>query len=79
MKMCVILLLALGLCLPAVSAAELGKVTGQMVINGKTVKLTHVYASALPGSRDKKQVEIRVILSDVPISAEMFSLSNLKQ
>lgn len=70
MKICVIVMLALGLSLPAFSEAELGKVTGHMMINGKTIKLTHVYASARPGSRDKKQVEIRVILSDVAISAE---------
>jgi hypothetical protein len=70
MKICCVVLLALGLSSPVVSAAEQGKVTGQMVVNGKTVKLTHVYASARPGQRDKKQVEIRVILSDVPISDE---------
>lgn len=70
MKVCCVVLLALGLSSPVVSAAEQGKVTGQMVVNGKTVKLTHVYASARPGQRDKKQVEIRVILSDVPISDE---------
>jgi hypothetical protein len=70
MKVCCVVLLALGLSSPVVSAAEQGKVTGQMVVYEKTVKLTHVYASARPGQRDKKQVEIRVILSDVPISDE---------
>ena len=70
MKICCVVLLALGLSSPVVSAAEQGKVTGQMVVNGKTVKLAHVYAYARPGQRDKKQVEIRVILSDVPISDE---------
>jgi hypothetical protein len=70
MKIFIIALLALGLSSPAVSAAELGKVTGHMMINGKIVKLTHVYAFARPGSRDKKQVDILVILSDVPISDE---------
>lgn len=70
MKVCCVVLLALGLSSPVVSAAEQGKVTGQMVVNVKTVKLAHVYASARPGQRDKKQVEIRVILSDMPISDE---------
>ena len=70
MKICVIVMLALGLSLSAFSEAEPGKVTGQMMVNGKTFKLTHVYASARPGRSDKKQVEIRVILSDVPISDE---------
>jgi hypothetical protein len=70
MKICCVMLLALGFCSPVVSAAEQGKVTGQMVVNGKTIKLTHVYASARPGRSDAKKVEIRVILSDVPISDE---------
>jgi hypothetical protein len=70
MKICCVLLLALGLSSPVVSPAEQGTVTGHMVVNGKTVKLTHVYASARPGRSDKKKVEILVILSDVPISDE---------
>lgn len=70
MKICCVVLLALGLSSPVVSPAEQGTVTGQMVVNGKTVKLTHVYASARPGRSDKKKVEILVILSDVPISDE---------
>lgn len=51
------------------SAAEGETVTGQMVVNGKTVKFTHAYASTRPGQFDKKQVDIRVVLSNVPISA----------
>lgn len=70
MKICFVVLLALTLSSPAVSAADPGTVTGRMVVNGKTYKLTHVYATAMPGRSDKKKVEIRVILSDVPISAE---------
>jgi hypothetical protein len=80
MKICVLVMLALGLSSPAVSAPKPGKVTGQMVINGKTYKLTHVYARAMPGSFDPKQVEIQVILSDVAISAEdLASEENLEQ
>ena len=70
MKTCVIVILTLGLSLPGFAAAEMGTVAGKMMINGKTYKLTHVYASARPGRRDKNQVEIRVILSDVALSAE---------
>jgi hypothetical protein len=70
MKICCVVLLALGLSSPVVSAAEQGKVTGQMIVNGKTIKLGHVYAFARPGRSDKKKVEILVILSDVPISDE---------
>ncbi len=70
MKICCVVLLALGLSSAVVTAAEQGKATGQMIVNGKSIKLTHVYASARPGRSDKKKVEIRVILSDVPISDE---------
>jgi hypothetical protein len=69
MKMCFLVMFALGLSSPAVSAPKPGKVTGQMMINGKTYKLTHVYARAMPGSFDTKQTEIHVIVSDVAISA----------
>jgi hypothetical protein len=70
MKICCAVLLALTLSSSAVSAAEPGTVTGKMVVNGKTVKLAYVYATAMPGRSDKKKIEIRVILSDVPISAD---------
>src|SRR5258708_38234861 len=70
MRVSSVLLLAIALSSTIASAAEQGKVTGQMVINGKTIKLTHVYASAVPSRWDKKKVEIRVILSDVPLSDE---------
>jgi hypothetical protein len=70
MKISCVFLLALGLSSSVMATTEAGSVTGHMVVNGKTFKLTHVYASAMPGRSDKKQVEIRVILSDVPISDE---------
>lgn len=70
MKIFCVLLLALGISSPGISAVEQGKVTGQMIVNGKTVKLTHVYASARPGQSDKKKTEILVILTDVALSDE---------
>ncbi len=70
MKISSVVVLAIALSSSAISAAEQGKVTGQMVINGKTIKLTHVYASARPSRWDKKKVEIRVIVSDVPLGDE---------
>jgi hypothetical protein len=63
-------LLAIALASTAAYAAEPGNVTGHMVINGKTIRLTHVYASAEPSRWDKKKVEIRVILSDAALSDE---------
>ncbi|HXH38398.1 MAG TPA: hypothetical protein VNN08_07200 [Thermoanaerobaculia bacterium] len=79
MKICFVMLLVLTLSSPAVSAADPGKVTGQMVVNGKVFKLTHVYASARPGRSDKKKVEILVILSDVEISAEDLASSSNRE
>jgi hypothetical protein len=70
MKISSVVLLAIALSSTIASATEQGNVTGKMVINGKTIKLTHVYASAGPSRWDKKKVEIRVILSDVPLSDE---------
>jgi len=67
MKNICMVLVALALSSP-VCAAEQGKATGEMIVNGKTIKLTHVYASARPGLRDKKKVDILVIVSDVALN-----------
>ncbi|HSY50879.1 MAG TPA: hypothetical protein VLC46_18895 [Thermoanaerobaculia bacterium] len=79
MKIWFVVLLTLSLSSAVISAAASGTVTGQMVVNGKIVKLTHVYASAMPGRSDKKKVEIRVILSDVAISAEDLASSGNRE
>ncbi len=79
MKICCAVLLTLTLSPPAVFAADPGTVTGKMVVNGKTFKLTHVYATAMPGRSDKKKIEIRVILSDVPISADDLASSKTRE
>lgn len=47
-----------------------GTVQGKMIVNGKTIALTHVYALAQPNSFHKEKEDIRVILSDAPISDE---------
>jgi hypothetical protein len=79
MKILCVVLVALGLSSPVVCSAEQGKATGQMVVNGKTVKLTYAYASARPGQFNKKEVEIRVILSDVPLSNEELASSGKRE
>ena len=77
MKSLCVVVLALGLFSSVVCASEPGSATGQMVVNGKKIKLTHAYASARPGSRDPKKVEILVIVSDVALSgADLASSSN---
>ena len=60
------MLLLLALLLPAVASADEGKVTGKLVIDGKTVKLTHVYALGTTTTSDERFVH--VIFSDVAIS-----------
>src|SRR5437762_111620 len=70
MKISSVVLLAVAFASTIAFAAEQWKVTGQMVINRKGIKLTHVYASAGPSRWHKKKVEIRVILSDMPLSDE---------
>lgn len=47
-----------------------GTVQGKMIVNGKTIALTHAYALAQPNSFHKEKEDIRVILSDAPISDE---------
>ncbi len=75
-SLCVVVLL-LALSSSVVCASEPGNVNGQMIVNGKKIKLNHVYASAMPGRSDKKKIEIRVILSDVALSdADLASGSN---
>ena len=58
-------------CAGSLSAfAGEGTVQGKMIVNGKTITLTHVYALAQPNSFHKERQNIRVILSDAPISDE---------
>jgi hypothetical protein len=68
MQVCGVAWLALTLAIQPVAAPQAGAATGHMVVNGKTFALTHAYAVALPGRRDKTKVEIRVVLSDVAIA-----------
>lgn len=56
--------------LPLLASAEEGSAKGHMIVNGKTVELTHAYAFAQPDSFHKEKEEVRVILSDAPISDE---------
>jgi len=64
--------LTLTLALPvAVSAAE-AKCDGTLIVNGKTTKLSHVYAIAQP--TNSGGTFIHVIFSDVPISDKDLAL-----
>ena len=64
------LLAAFGLlAAPAVSAAG-GTAEGTITVNGKTTKLSHAYARAVPGFFDKTKEDVVVILTDVPLEAK---------
>jgi hypothetical protein len=52
----------------AQAAGREGTVTGSLTLNGHRTALRHVYASAQSGFFDKSTEDIRVLLSDVPLS-----------
>lgn len=60
----------IGGLLPLLAGADEGTVKGHMIVNGKTIELTHAYAFARPDSFDKDKEQVRVILSDAPITDE---------
>lgn len=60
----------LGLFLVSSALAQDGTASGQLTVNAVTVPLTHAYANAQPGFFDKTHEDVRVLLSDVPLSKE---------
>lgn len=67
-KNALIMTLLLFGALPLHVTADEGTAKGHMVVNGKSIELTHAYALARPDSFDKAKEELRVILSDAAIS-----------
>jgi hypothetical protein len=57
------------LATPAARAAD-GKAEGAITVNGKTTKLAHAYARAIPGFFDKTKEDVEVILSDVALEGK---------
>ena len=57
------------LAAPAARAAD-GTASGTITVNGKTTKLSHAYARAVPGFFDKTKEDVQVILSDVPLDGK---------
>lgn len=61
------LFLVLALCCPVlVHAADSGKVEGKLVIDGKTIKLTHVYAIA--DTNQSNEMFYKIYFSDVALT-----------
>jgi hypothetical protein len=58
----------LGLTMVAPAAAQ-DKAEGKLVVDGKAVEITHVYAYAQPGFFDKKKQDVVVLLCDAPVPA----------
>jgi hypothetical protein len=56
--------------LPLLATADEGAAKGHMIVNGKTIELTHAYAFAWPDSFHKEKEDLRVILSDKPITED---------
>ena len=59
-------LLASALLLSSFAAAE-DHATGNLVVDGKPVALTHVYAHAVKGFFDEKKDDVVVLMCDAPV------------
>lgn len=77
----VVLAIAALVVVPGLAFAQEGTATGQLTLNGQTVRLTHAYASAAPGFFDKNTEDVRILLSDVALPdnalTDVFELSHL--
>jgi hypothetical protein len=55
--------------------------TGAIVVNGRSFALRYAYTSVQPGSFDKNTLDVKVLLTDVPVSEpqrdDVFALSRL--
>jgi hypothetical protein len=58
------------MALGSTAMADDGKADGKLIVDGKPVKLAYAYASAQPGFFDKKTEDIRVLLTDVPLTGK---------
>ena len=67
--LCLIGLMAMSSMSSMAMAAD-GKADGKLIVDGKPVNLAHAYAFAQPGFFDKKAEDIRVLLSDVPLTGK---------
>ena len=57
----------------AVASYAADSADGSMTVNGKTVALRYAYAGIEPDFFDKKETNIVVLLSDMPVTAEQFA------
>ena len=55
------------MALCSVALAAEGKAEGQLIVDGKPVKMAYAYASAQPDFFDKRTEDTRVLLTDVPL------------
>ena len=58
---------AFGLCAALPARADDGTASGSITVNGKTTKLSHAYARAMPGFFDKTKEDVQVVLTDVAL------------
>jgi hypothetical protein len=65
-----ICLLLLGVSLLARRAAAEDRIQGQLVVDGKAVKLTSVRAFATKGFFDEKKQDVVVVMCDAPVPAD---------
>ena len=74
-------LLAVLVVLVAMPATAQNTVKGSLVVDGKPIQLTHVYAYAQEGFFDKKKQDVVVVLADAEVPAaalrDRFALADL--
>jgi hypothetical protein len=74
------LLAALAVAVAAPVAAQ-NKIEGSLVVDGKPIKLTHVYAYAVKGFFDPKKQDVVVLMADAEVAAatlrDHFALADL--
>ncbi|HVO10036.1 MAG TPA: hypothetical protein VMX54_04715 [Vicinamibacteria bacterium] len=61
-------LCAVVVALVALPAAARAEVTGQLVVDGKPIKITHAYAYAAKGFFDPKKQDVVVVLCDAEVA-----------
>jgi hypothetical protein len=58
------------MAMSSMAMAADGKADGKLIVDGKPVNLAYAYASAQPGFFDKNTEDIRLLLTDVPLTGK---------
>jgi len=70
LRTALVVLVSLGVLSSPLLGSAGGTASGTITVNGRTTKLAHAYARAVPGFFDKTKEDVVVILTDVPLDAK---------